>query len=77
MYSAVYTAERNLLSAGAARTESGAVGFTLCTGFLVLNADFFCAAVIVDSVVLAAGNVAGHTGILVAGLFVVHIINLP
>lgn len=76
MYSAALTAEIYSCSAGSARAEGRTIGFALGAGLFVLHAYFFSAAVIVDGVVLAAGNIAGNTGVLVV-LFVVHIISLP
>ena len=69
--------QRNWVLARAARAEGGAIGLALGAGIFILHADFFSAAVIVNGVVLAAGYIAGYTGILAVVLFVAHIINLP
>ena len=59
----MYPGNARMKSAGASGAEGGAIGLALGNGLVVLNADFCGAAVAVDSVVLAVGNIAAYAGI--------------
>ena len=59
-------------SAGPTGAEGGAVGLALGVGPFVLHIDFGCAALVVDSVILAVGHIAGNAGVDLAAFLFSH-----